>query len=64
MFVERQREWMGQKAGAIIDLAGGDAKILTDAGGAKVVTYDPVSPRLSRAVGSRVSPFKSLYHRP
>jgi hypothetical protein len=52
MFVELTREWMGQKAGAVIDLADPDAKILTDGGVAKVVATDPLSPLLTKAMGS------------
>ena len=52
MFVELTREWMGQKAGAVIDLADPDAKILTDGGVAKIVASDPLSPLLTKAMGS------------
>jgi hypothetical protein len=49
MLVEVTREWMGQKAGDVIDLADTDAKILTDCGVAKVVASDPLSPLLPSA---------------
>jgi hypothetical protein len=52
MFVELTREWMGQKAGAVIDLADPDAIILTDGGVAKIVASDPLSPLLTKAMGS------------
>ena len=52
MFVELTREWMGQKAGAAIDRADLDAKILTDGGVAKIVASDPLSPLLTKAMGS------------
>jgi len=52
MFVELQRDWMGQKTGAIIDLAEPDAKLFTDGGVAKAVTHDPLSPLITKAMGS------------
>jgi hypothetical protein len=52
MFVELTHERMGQKTGAVIDLADPDAKILTDGGVAKTIASDPLSPLLTKAMGS------------
>src|SRR5579859_7611850 len=51
MFVELQRDWMGQKTGTVIDLADPDAKILTDGGVARAVAHDPLSPLITKAIG-------------
>ena len=52
MFLELQRAWMGQKAGAIIDRADADAKPLTDGGVARAVAHDPLSPLMTKAIGA------------
>jgi HK97 family phage major capsid protein len=54
MFVELQKDFLGQKAGARIDLEEGEAKTLIDSKIAKTIEGDPLGPIISKSVGGMI----------
>jgi hypothetical protein len=62
MFAQFKKDWLGNKAGAVIDLPEpGDAELLIKGGVAEPVRNDPLPPILDKSMGAMVEGFtKSL----
>jgi hypothetical protein len=62
MFVQLKKDWLGNKAGAVIDLPEpGDADLLIKGGVAEALHHDPLAPILAKSMGAIVEGFtKSL----
>src|SRR5437588_1917704 len=60
MFVTLKKDWLGNKAGATLDIPEpGDAELLIKGGVAEALQNDPLAPLLAKAVGDSLTKLNS-----